>query len=59
MPFAWLAPGEGVRRSKGRIMTREERIAALKREAKQRILILDGAMRRCGRSYGPMPRKRS
>ena len=25
-------------------MTREERIAALKREAKQRILILDGAM---------------
>ena len=25
-------------------MTREERIAALKREAKERILILDGAM---------------
>ena len=39
-----LAPGEGLRRSQGRVMTREERIAALKREAKERILILDGAM---------------
>ena len=39
-----LAPGESLRRNQGRVMTREERIAALKREAKERILILDGAM---------------
>src|SRR6185312_4502210 len=41
---ARASPGESLHRNQGRVMTREERIAALKREAKQRILILDGAM---------------
>ena len=39
-----LRPATGVRHGKGRAMTREERIAALKQAAKERILILDGAM---------------
>ena len=33
-------------------MTREERIAALKREARERILILDGAMGTEIQKYG-------
>ena len=41
---AGLASGESLHRNQGSVMTREERIAALKREAKVRILILDGAM---------------
>src|SRR4029453_13160246 len=44
MPSVGPAPGQGLHRSKGGVMTRDERIAALKREAAQRILILDGAM---------------
>src|SRR5262249_32432718 len=44
LPSAGSPPGEGLHRSKGSVMTRNERIAALKREAKERILILDGAM---------------
>ena len=44
LPFAGLAAGKGVLCSKGRIMTRDQRIAALKEAAKHRILILDGAM---------------
>ena len=42
--FAGLAPGQGLRRRQGDIMTRDQRIAALKKEARERILILDGAM---------------
>src|SRR5512139_1734820 len=38
------ASGESLQRNQGSVMTRAERIAALKREAKERILILDGAM---------------
>ena len=39
-----LRPAKAFAEAKADIMTREERIAALKREAKERILILDGAM---------------
>src|SRR4029453_7357211 len=44
MPSVGPAPGQGLHRSKGGVMTRDERIAALKRGAAQPILILDGAM---------------
>ena len=39
-----LRPADGRSESRGRAMTRDERIAALKQAAKERILILDGAM---------------
>ena len=46
MPSAgcWASPGESRHRNRGRDMTRDDRIAALKAPAKERILVLDGAM---------------